>query len=135
MLKNIRRRQGFTLIELLVVVLIIGILAAIAVPQYFRVVEKGRAAQAVSWAQSVRGAEERAMMKGGSYVVTSSLDVAPPTVTDYTVSAVTPNAGTNWVVTFLRNPSATYYGAYVITFNSSAGFSCNNSSCTTDLIP
>ena len=129
------KKKGFTLIELLVVVLIIGILAAIAVPQYFRVSEKGRASQAVSWAQAMKGAEERAMMKGGSYVVTSSLDVAPPAITNYTVSAVTPNGGTNWVVTFLRNPAATYYGAYVLTYNSSVGFTCNNSSCTTDLIP
>ncbi len=64
---KLAKRAGFTLIELLVVVLIVGILASIAIPQYFKVVEKSRVSEAMSLIGTIRSAQERYLATSGTY--------------------------------------------------------------------
>ena len=71
-----QNKQAFTLIELLVVVLIIGILAAVAVPQYQVAVAKSRVGALLPAVKALADAEEVYFMNNGEYAMRAEeLDV------------------------------------------------------------
>ena len=79
MSSTIRRRKGFTLIELMIVVAIIGILAAIAIPNFLRFQLKAKSSEGKTNLAAIRTAEESYFAEYGAYV---SADPSPAAVDD-----------------------------------------------------
>ena len=71
-----KNKKGFTLLELLIVVLIIGILAAVALPQYKKTVLKTRFATVKQNTRALYEAQQRYFMARGAYASTlNDLDI------------------------------------------------------------
>ena len=65
--KKLKNRKGFTLIELIVVIAILGILAAVLVPQFGGFTDKARSAQGMTDAQAITTAIEAFNVENGAY--------------------------------------------------------------------
>ncbi len=120
-MKHCEKKSGFTLIELLVVVLIIGILSAIALPQYRMAVEKTRAAEVMINVRVFKEAIDRYYLATGEWPageeskrladIAPMLDVALPTTLDGVVFknvyvGIRPRKGAGYQLSMTLNSAA-----------------------------
>ena len=96
-----KESKAFTLIELLVVVLIIGILAAVALPQYQKAVERSKSAQALSLIKATAQAIESYRLASGDYPHSFdvlSIDIPWPTRAAVIGVAQETKANKDWAI-------------------------------------
>ena len=104
-------KKGFTLIELLIVVVIIGILAAIAIPKFANTKEKAYIAAMKSDLRNLVTAQESYFADNVTYASTTS-NLSYNSSTGVSVS-VTNSSGTGWAATASHNGTAKTCGIYV----------------------
>lgn len=134
------KNSGFTLVELAVVVVIIGVLAAFAVPRFLASVERSKAAEAFNYLASIHSSQERYHARQGTYAGDlSMLDIELVNPEYFTVGAVAVPSGesdleTGWELTLTRVGASAGYGAYTVVFNQN-GFDTVNSTIQSDISP
>jgi type IV pilus assembly protein PilA len=124
MSKLIRKsNKGFTLIELMIVVAIIGILAAIAIPNFMRFQLKSKSSEGKVNIAAIRTAQESYLAEFGSYVPAAASPLAFPGVSKQLYANVAgPNSGFDQLgwspegrVFFQYEAAATLGSSYTIT--------------------
>lgn len=88
-------QKGFTLIELMIVVAIIGILAAIAIPQYQNYIAKSQVSRAMAESGAVKTAVESCLNEGKTAATECTLGITESNIQDTTVNDGVANEATN----------------------------------------
>lgn len=100
-------KRGFTLIELLITLIIIGVLASIAVPNYTNMVERSKADQAVVYLKVIRTGEKIYYASNTSYTACADAPqikarLGAEVTEDYYLFSVTSSAATTFLATAER---------------------------------
>ena len=133
-MRNNKRVSGFTLVELAVVVVIIGVLAAFAVPRFLNSVERSKAAESFNFLSTVQAAQERYHARQGTYTDDLNfLDVEFVTPKYFTVGTITADE-TTWSLDLTRTGASAGYGEYEVIYTQE-GFDGDNSTIVADISP
>lgn len=115
---NITKARGFTLIELMIVVVIIGVLAAVALPSYQNYVKQSRRAEAQAYMMSLALNEEKYRANNTSYATHTTLGV---TNTSYYTFTITAAANTYTITATAAGTQTSDTGCTPLTLDQSGG--------------
>jgi len=88
-----RNSKGFTLIELLIVVAIIGIIAAIAIPNLLNAIDRGKQKRTMADLRSIGTAVESYAVDNNNYPVANSQAILSPLVSPIYIKVMPANDG------------------------------------------
>jgi prepilin-type N-terminal cleavage/methylation domain-containing protein len=122
-------KKGFSLIEITVAVVIVGILGAIALPRFTKLIEKSRASEGIMWLQVVRAAERRYYAYHNCYGLYASnvndLDIAYRLDFQYfrdLIGTLTPSSPGNIPLGFIMRKGL----CYQLVIYANGTITCNN---------
>lgn len=114
---RISKRKGFTLVEIMIVVLIIGILLAIAVPNFMRARENSRTRTCIANLRQIEAAKEQWAMDNRQPGTAQAAwsDLVGTGANGYMKSQpVCPSGGTYTIATVENNPTCSIGGTHVL---------------------
>jgi type IV pilus assembly protein PilE len=108
-----QKQRGFTLIELMIAVAIVGIIAAVAYPNYIKYTQRTYRSEGIALLSDATARMERYYAQNNSYAATLA-----------TIGATTTSASGKYVLTFVGTPTATAYKMQVTPQGKQADDAC-----------